>query len=66
MIGQKLAAGVGMLIRLQDSIHHMADSSDLAFTLAAIGAQKEGKYPCSFETCGKVHSYGPTPLNKRF
>ena len=41
MIGQKLT---GVLIRLQDGMHHMVDSSDLAFRLAAIGALKEGRY----------------------
>lgn len=40
MMGQKVT---GVLVRLQDGQHHMVDSSDLAFKLAAEGALKQGK-----------------------
>ncbi|XP_071838838.1 elongation factor G, mitochondrial-like [Apostichopus japonicus] len=38
MMGQKVT---GVLVRLQDGQHHMVDSSDLAFKLAAEGALKQ-------------------------
>ena len=37
--GHKLS---GLLFRLQDGAHHIVDSSEHAFYLAAVGAVKEG------------------------
>ncbi len=40
LIGARMT---GCIVRLQDGMHHLVDSSDLAFRLAALGAYKEGK-----------------------
>lgn len=39
--GNKLS---GIRFRLQDGAHHIVDSSELAFMLAAQGAVKEGRF----------------------
>jgi len=41
LCGHKLS---GIRFRLQDGAHHIVDSSELAFMLAAQGAVREGKF----------------------
>jgi elongation factor G len=41
LCGHKLS---GIRFRLQDGAHHIVDSSELAFMLAAQGAVREGRF----------------------
>jgi hypothetical protein len=46
--GHKLS---GIRFRLQDGAHHIVDSSELAFMLAAQGAVKEGRFCRQLVSC---------------
>ena len=48
LINQKMT---GIRVRLIDGMHHIVDSSDLAFRLAAKGAYQEGMYCNMGITC---------------